>query len=98
MENIRIVNQETIQTTDEIIKIITKDHVKIPGIETITNRKDKENFLSQHTEKIHNVKIHNKTIKAVPLNTEDKLMRYNLLNRFNQTLPVLIIQKIQNYK
>ena len=46
---------------------------------------DKEVFLNHRTEIIHNIKIHNKTIKVVHLNIKDKLTKYNQLKKLNQT-------------
>ena len=37
-------------------------------------------------------------IKQVRLNSKDREIRYNQLEKPNQTLPVLIIQKIRNYR
>ena len=94
---IQITDHEPIQTIDQTIKNIKIEHVKIPRTEVLTIQIDKEFILSHQIEIIHNTKIHNKTIEVAHLNIKDKLTRYNQLKKLNQTLPVLITRKNQNY-
>ena len=48
-----------------------------PGIEIIVIQIDRGINLSHHTEIIHKIKIHDKTIEVVHLNIKDKLIKYN---------------------
>ena len=52
---------------------------------------------NHRTEIVHNIRTHNKTIELVHLNVKDNLTNYIKLKKLNQTLPVLITQKPQNY-
>ena len=96
-DNIKITDHETIQTIDQTLIIIIIDHVTILKNEIQIIQVDKEIFLNHRTEIKHNIKTHNKSIEVVHLNIKDKLTKYNQLKKLNQTLPVLITQKPQNY-
>ena len=69
----------------------------IPRTKNLITHIDKEIILSHQIEKIHNNKIHNKTIEVAHLSIKDKSTKYNQLKKPNLTIPVLITQKIQNY-
>ena len=69
----------------------------VAGTEILLIQNDREVILSHHKVMINNNKIHKKNIEVVHLNIKDKSVRYNRLKKLNQTLPVLITQKIQSY-
>ena len=91
-DNTQITVHETIQTLDERIINITKDHLTFPRTEIVIIKIDKIKLLSHRIKTIHNINSHNKSIKVAHLNIKDKSTKYNQLKKPNQTLPVLIIQ------
>ena len=96
-DKIKTTDHETIQTKDQTLIIFTIDDVTILKIEIQLDQIDKVIFLNHHTETIHNIRIHNKTIEIVQLNIKEELTKYNQLRKLNQTFSVLITQKPQNY-
>ena len=96
-DNIKITDHETIQTIDQTTLIIPRDHLKILRKEIQIIKIDKKIFLNHRTEKIHNIKIDNKTIEVVYLNIKDKLTENNQLKKLNQNLSVLKTSRQQNY-
>ena len=82
------------KTIDQIIVIITIDHVKVPIMKILITQIDKEVFLSHYIQIKHNTKNHNKAIEVAHLNIKVKSTKYNHLKKPNHTLPVLTTQKI----
>ena len=94
IDNTQIIDHESIQTIDQTIIIITIDHVTIPRIEILIMQIDKEFYSQSPHRNIAQYQIHSETIEVAHLNIKDKSTKYNQLKKPNQTLPVLITQKI----
>ena len=60
----RKIDHETIQTTDQTLIIITKDHVTVPGIEILITQTDREIILSHHTRILYKMKTHKKNYRS----------------------------------